>query len=408
MFHYEDAIGYACENRLCRELNDVDRYIQDIGKNQVIVDADYLEIVGKYENELKRRQKERDDQIVAIENRKNELQKKAEELTEKLTRINQKNKFIQRTVNTLKEKIALKEGEIERKKEQVEYNRNSLLAQTKILTDESTETFDAECKLLNTSRALLDCGGQLAKYIYFVRNKKDKNGMAELRKIPFSGQHTVFVYDDKDLSSNNLSEELSHFIKWFIDAVRRTNPAALLNKNFPVIDVVSGKSILSFPPYNRYVQVIADSREKSMLVDALKEWENIITSDVEDKGIRINNFDELNDVRMKNKNNLKDIAEQEDIAIADLWERPYPYNFIIFVVPRVNENGSQPSLLNDEFKSVLMNIQHYGIIPIFIVSCATWKDIKRSPDVAYLHSIQDKKVFNVYNVGKANEAKLDI
>ena len=143
-------------------------------------------------------------------------------------------------------------------------------------------------------------------------------------------------------------------------------------------------------------------------MDDLRKRENIITSDIEEKGIRIDSFDKLNDIKINNKNNLKDIAEQPDIAIADLWERPYPYNFIIFIVPNVNENGSQPSILSDEFKSVLMNIRYYGIVPVFMISDATWRDTKRSSDAAYLQDVSDKKVFYVNGVGRNNASKLDI
>lgn len=348
MFHYEEAIGYACENRLHSKIMELDAQLQNM---------------------------EIDSECIA---------------------------------DFFTDKINLLISKITKQKTQMEDTKNSLIKQTKILTDDSVDTFDAECKLLNTSGELLKCKGQLAKQIYFVRNEKDKNEMAELRKIDLNCQHMIFVYDDKDISGNNLSEELCHFIKWFIDAVRRSNPAALLNRKFPVLDVMSGKSVLSLPPYNRYIQVVEDNKGKTILVDDLRKRENIITSDIEEKGIRIDSFDKLNDIKINNKNNLKDIAEQPDIAIADLWERPYPYNFIIFIVPNVNENGSQPSILSDEFKSVLMNIRYYGIVPVFMISDATWRDTKRSSDAAYLQDVSDKKVFYVNGVGRNNASKLDI
>lgn len=403
MFHYEEAIGYACENRLHSKIMELDAQLQNME-----IDSECIAFTRECNEKLDARQRERSRQIAEIEQQKNASEEKKNTLSKKMKEKDKEILELQGVIDFFTDKINLLISKITKQKTQMEDTKNSLIKQTKILTDDSVDTFDAECKLLNTSGELLKCKGQLAKQIYFVRNEKDKNEMAELRKIDLNCQHMIFVYDDKDISGNNLSEELCHFIKWFIDAVRRSNPEALLNRKFPVLDVMSGKSVLSLPPYNRYIQVVEDNKGKTILVDDLRKRENIITSDIEEKGIRIDSFDKLNDIKINNKNNLKDIAEQPDIAIADLWERPYPYNFIIFIVPNVNENGSQPSILSDEFKSVLMNIRYYGIVPVFMISDATWRDTKRSSDAAYLQDVSDKKVFYVNGVGRNNASKLDI
>lgn len=402
MFHYEEAIGYACENRLHSKIMELDAQLQNME-----VDSECIAFTRECNEKLDARQRERSRQIAEIEQQKNASEEKKNTLSKKLKEKDKEILELQGVIDFFTDKINLLISKITKQKTQMEDTKNSLIKQTKILTDDSVDTFDAECKLLNTPGELLKCKGQLAKHIYFVRNEKDKNEMAELRKIDLRCQHTIFVYDDKDISGNNLSEELCHFIKWFIDAVRRSNPETLLRK-FPVIDVLSGISILSMPPYNRYIQVITNEDGKAKLVGALEEKENDIVSDIRKKGVRINSFDELNNIKMGNDRNIKDIAIRPNIPIDELWEKPRPYSFIIFIVPNVNEDGGKPSVLSDQIKNVLMNVKLYGIVPIFLISSNTWNNVKESADAAYLQNVKDKTVFLVKGVGRDNASKLDI
>ena len=402
MFHYEEAIGYACENRLHSKIMELDAQLQNME-----VDSECIAFTRECNEKLDARQRERSRQIAEIEQQKNASEEKKNTLSKKLKEKDTEILELQGVIDFFTDKINLLISKITKQKTQMEDTKNSLIKQTKILTDDSVDTFDAECKLLNTPGELLKCKGQLAKHIYFVRNEKDKNEMAELRKIDLRCQHTIFVYDDKDISGNNLSEELCHFIKWFIDAVRRSNPETLLRK-FPVIDVLSGISILSMPPYNRYIQVITNEDGKAKLVGALEEKENDIVSDIRKKGVRINSFDELNNIKMGNDRNIKDIAIRPNIPIDELWEKPRPYSFIIFIVPNVNEDGGKPSVLSDQIKNVLMNVKLYGIVPIFLISSNTWNNVKESADAAYLQNVKDKTVFLVKGVGRDNASKLDI
>ena len=132
----------------------------------------------------------------------------------------------------------------------------------------------------------------------------------------------------------------------------------------------------------------------------------IACPDIQKDGIRIDNIDVLNAVKMEI--NRQDIEQWPDIPIQKLWKKPFPYHVLIFIVPAIVENGSQPSVLNEELRKVLMNVEHYGIIPVFMVDSETWIDTKRSSDVAYLQNIQQKKVIKVSNVGCDNEELLDI
>lgn len=402
MFHYEEAIGYACENRLHSKIMELDAQLQNME-----IDSECIAFTRECNEKLDARQRERSRQIAEIEQQKNASEEKKNTLSKKMKEKDKEILELQGVIDFFTDKINLLISKITKQKTQMEDTKNSLIKQTKILTDDSVDTFDAECKLLNTSGELLKCKGQLAKQIYFVRNEKDKNEMAELRKIDLNCQHMIFVYDDKDISGNNLSEELCHFIKWFIDAVRRSNPETLLRK-FPVIDVLSGISILSMPPYNRYIQVITNEDGKAKLVGALEEKENDIVSDIRKKGVRINSFDELNNIKMGNDRNIKDIAIRPNIPIDELWEKPRPYSFIIFIVSNVNEDGGKPSVLSDQIKNVLMNVKLYGIVPIFLISSNTWNNVKESADAAYLQNVKDKTVFLVKGVGRDNASKLDI
>lgn len=406
MFDYHKAIGYACENRFQSLEDYINQKIKHISEEK-----EYVRMQKECGQELEKRRKEREKRLSIIREKLQMLQKEADAGRKNLFDMESRIKSLERQIGSQMKKLTDQKKNEQERMAEIAADKHYLLVQTDHILTEDSEKFEARCGEINTPLELLACKGKLSEQIYFVRHQKDQYDMAQVRKIDFKCQHTIFVYDKKDISGNNLSEELCHFIKWFTEAIRRTNPAALLYKYFTVIDVMSGQSILTMPPYNRVFDVVGSEKEKLALAETLRQKEIFVTTEMNRTDIRkesacIENVDTLNAIKMEI--NRPDIEQQPDIPIQELWEKLLPYHVLIFIVPRVVESGAQPSVLNDELKKVLMNADHYGIIPVFLVASDTWKDTKRSSDAAYLHNIQKKSVISILNVGKENEKLLDI
>ena len=406
LFDVDKAVGYTCTNRLTKEISQKEKELGSITE-----EVDYLGLEAKCEKELKLRVDERNRQVNEVRERIDALRGDIGKSKHSLDETGKTIVSLQREINQLSVKLRtqsdLKDGMLS----QIELDKTELKNQTDKIIDKNDEDFIQKCASINTCRELLACKGKLSKQIYFVRNDRDKYGMAELIEVNLKCQHTVFLYEKGDISGNNLSEELAHFIKWYTDAIRRTNPAAILSRWFYVIDVMSGQSVLTMPPFDSIISVIGDEKGKLELAEMLKQKGESVTvemgrSDIQEGGSRIDNVDMLNAVKMEI--NKQDIDQQPDMAIQDMWEKLSPYTVVIFIVPGVIDNGAQPSILNDELKKALMNIDHYGIIPVFLVDSETWEDSKRSSDVAYLRNIQNKEVFKVENAGRDNGKLLDI
>ena len=406
LFHYMEAIGFACENRFNSLYININNNIDRIQEEK-----DFLKLETNCEKELKRRGQERERQL-------NELKKKRDNLKEEVNRKNETLQSMKNKLFVIDNDISQMSKELNKEKEvekdllnQIASDKEKLLQETNNIINKDDREFDLKCNEQNTALELLRCKGQLSKQLYFVRKKKDKYQMAEVIELDLKCEHTVFVYDQNDISGNNLSEELGPFIKWIVEAVRRTNPAALLYRWFTIVDMMSGKRVLTMPPYDRFLDVIDDERGKMRLCETLQQKEISVSSamnqpDIRESGKQIDSVDDLNAIKMAI--NEPDIIQQPNMPISDLWEKPLPYNIIIFIVPNIIGSGSQPSVLNDELKRILMNVSHYGIIPVFLVSSNTWDDIKNSSDVAYLHNVQNKSIIRISHVGKNNEESLDI
>ncbi len=406
LFDVDKAVGYTCINRLTKDISQKEKELGSITE-----EIDYLGLEAKCEKELKLRVDERNRQVNEVRERIDALRGDIGKSKHSLDETGKTIVSLQREINQLSVKLRtqsdLKDGMLS----QIELDKTELKNQTDKIIDKNDEDFIQKCASINTCRELLACKGQLSRQIYFVKNDRDKYGMAELIEINLKCQHTVFLYEKSDLSGNNLSEELSHFIKWYTDAIRRTNPSAILSRWFYVIDVMSGQSVLTMPPFDSIISVIGDEKEKLELAEMLKQNGEGVTvemgrSDIQKEGIKIDNVDMLNAVKMSI--NKKYIDQQPDMEIQHMWKKLSPYTVVIFIVPEVIDNGAQPSILNDEIKKALMNTEHYGIIPVFLVDSETWEDSKRSSDVAYLRNIQNKEVFKVENAGRDNGKLLDI
>lgn len=406
LFHYMEAISFACENRFNLLLSNIDKDI-----DRVQEEKGFLKLETDCEKELKRRGQERERQLNELKKKRDNLKEEVNRKNETLQTMNNKLCAIDNDIFQMSKKLN-KEKEIEKDLlHQIASDKEKLLQETENIISKDDREFDLKCNEQNTALELLRCKGQLSKQIYFVRKKKDKYQMAEVIELDLKCEHTVFVYDQNDISGNNLSEELEPFIKWFVEAIRRTNPAALLYRWFTIVDMMSGKSVLTMPPYDRFLDVIDDERGKMRLCETLQQKEISVSSamnqpDIRESGKQIDSVDDLNAIKMEI--NEPDIMQQPNMPINDLWEKPVPYNIIIFIVPNIIGSGSQPSVLNDELKRILMNVKHYGIIPVFLVSSSTWDDIKNSSDVVYLHNVQNKSIIRISHVGKNNEESIDI
>lgn len=404
LFNMEDAIRYIHNNRLDITLSEIEKKINNI-KNE----KEYTDIDNECRKKLESRIYERESQLKKIESQLEKLNKEYNTSVESFKGIHDVLTLLTREIE--KDKASL-ENKIKLNKKltnNIADAKNKLLKYTdRIICD--GDDFEKQCEKLNTSKELLEAKGNLSKDIYFIKNYKDNYGMAIVRKLPFKCEHTVFVYNRNDIISNNLSEELSPFIQWLSDSIRRINAPKLFYK-FTVVDMVSGKSILVMPPFNKYINVISDGRGKGALSAYLSDKIRMVTDEMNRSDIRriggdVNNIISLNECKMDM--NKEDIEKEPQIPIYDLQEQVVPYNVIIFVIPFASTNGSQPSIMNEEIKQVLMNCENYGIIPIFLVDSITWSDEKNSADVAYLNSINTKSVWQIRNVGKDKKKQLDV
>lgn len=411
LFHYTDAVGYAFENRMKSAIEQKEEEISSIREED-----GYLKIDKEYQQKIKERNAERSSQIDAIKCKLETYKKGVDEYTAKHISINNMIDVKKKQLANLRKKQAEKECVINEMTSQLDAAGTYLTNQTQEIVGGTErgamadDMFDKECMMRNTSMNLLECNGQLSKQIYFVRKEKDKRGFAELKMMDISCQHTVFIYEHETTMWNNISEELCNFIKWFVEAVRRENPAALLEK-FDVIDVVSGRGILTMPPYNRFLNVVSDEKGKQILADNLKKRGEVISGEmsavhIQEWGRKVDNVDKLNAV--KAEINKPEILQEPDIPVRSLIEAFIPYKILIFIVPDVNYDGSQPSVLNEDLRRILNNTELYGIVPVFFISHNTWVDTKKSSDTVYLHALSNKIIYRVKNIGSIDEKQLDL
>lgn len=403
MFHMNEVFTRIYKNRFYAQIKEIKKDLCSIREEN-----SYLQIKGECDFKLSQRAEERKRQLNSMKRREDELEKLVKEKKHSSDNIQVKLCNLENSISNLTDQLDRGKRLEDTLFSQIASNKKYLLEETEYIMEKNDAEFDEKCSKLNTSKELLNCKGKLSNQLFFVRKAKDKYGMAEVKKMDIKCEHTVFLYDKNDLKGNNLSEELCHFIKWFMDAVRRTNPAALLYRWFTVIDILSGQSVLTMPPYDKYIKVVGDEKGKIALAKMLSSKMDSVAAammSIGTEGERIDNIDILNAKKMDI--NKADIEKHPNIAIQDLWEKLIPYHVLIFIVPEVMENGAQPSVLNDDLKKALMNSEHYGIIPVFIIAKETWENSKGSSDSAYLHNIQNKSVVTLYNVGKDKGELLD-
>lgn len=433
LFHINEAMEYACENHLKENIAQNQYEIEHIYGDEV-----YLSLERQCQKELKnlednyRKQKEKEEQSCQenIEKRKKQyeklkeednlriqyLEKRLEELKQDYEDKNNKNSILKQEVTNLKiEENNFKEilKKMQQKKTEIVENAK----QDKEYIEETTkniclthEELQYNFAKINNPTTLLECKGNLEKNLYFVRNKKDENNMAIIRKIPLECKPTVFVYKKEDIKGNNISEELGYFIEWLCDSVRRIIPAEILSR-FSVVDMVSGQSILYISPFNEYLDVVSNEADKNKIAEYLKDREMEITKqcnrqDMGNNGRIINSIDRLNQIKMEI--NQEDILKQKDIVISDFWEELVRYKIVIFIVSPKAGNIVQPSVLNDLLKQSIKNSERFGILPVFLVDDENWKDKKTNSDVAFLYEIQEKNIWKVLNIGKDSKTELDL
>lgn len=403
MFHVDEVFTCIYKNRFKSQIKETEKDL-----NKIREEESYLQIKNECELKLFQRSEKRKKQLNDIKGRERELEEQIKKKTALSNSIQANLINLGNAISDLKTQLVRDKRLEDILINKIDENKRYLLEETEFIIDKNEGEFEEKCLKLNTSKELLNCNGKLSNQLFFVRKIKDQYGMAEVKKMDIKCEHTVFLYDKDDLKGNNLSEELCNFIKWFIDAVRRTTPATLLYRWFTVIDIVSGQSVLTMPPYDKYIKVVGDEKGKLAVAKMLSnKMESVVAemSRIGTEGELIDNVDILNGKKMAI--NKTDIEQHPNIAIQELWEELIPYHILIFIVPEVIENGGQPSVLNDDLKKVLMNSEHYGIIPVFIIAKETWKNTKGSSDVAYLHNIPNKSVMTIYNVGKDKGELLD-
>mgnify|MGYP004506046123 CR=1 FL=1 len=433
LFHINEAMEYACENHLKENIAQNQYQIEYIYRDEV-----YLSFEKEHQKELnkleesyrKEQEKEKQSQRENIEKRKRKYEELKKEdslriqyLKEHLENLKQDYEIKSNENSILKQKVTNSEVQEKKvkevlmkkqqKKEEIIGNERK---EKEFIEDVikniclSHEDLKHSFEKINNPMALLECKGILERNLYFVRNKKDESDMAVIRKIPLECKPTIFVYKKECIKGNNLSEELSHFIEWLCDSVRRVIPAEILSR-FSVVDMVSGQSILYISPFNEYLDVISDEVDKNKFAEYLKNREIEITEqcnrrDIGDSKQVINSIASLNQVKMEI--NKEDILKQKNIAISDFWEQLVQYKVVIFVVSPIVGNSVQPSILNDILKQSVKNSERFGILPIFLVDDENWKDEKTNSDISFLHGIKDKNVWKVINVGKELRMELDL
>ena len=271
------------------------------------------------------------------------------------------------------------------------------------------EALKGKFKEINNTKNLVECKGNLSENLYLVRNELDENNMAIVRKAKMNCKPTVCIYEKSCIKENNLSEELSHFVQWLCDSIRRTNPAAILSR-FTLVDMTSGRSVLHILPYQEYLDVISDENGKNHLAESLKKREVEITDQCNRKDLLkeeslVDSIDTLNQIKMKI--NQEDYEQQENIPITELWEQLIPYKIVIFIISPATANSVQPSVLNDILKQSIRNSERFGVLPIFVIDNENWKDGKSNPDITFIKEIHDKNTWEILNVGKNSESRLD-
>ena len=432
LFQLDKALEYACENRIMWEISQNKESIEHISKEE-----EYLKIEEECNKEIenlsqKRKLEEEKTQQSFLENKSKKDEKRKQLTKEEDERILE----VERHLAQLKE--ALKNAENVKKELEIQLVKETDIVKKctgdleeslteervfidnakaeKIALEDTTKNIflphnelKGTFRIINNVKALLECQGNLEKNIYFVRNKKDEEGMAVVRKKPLSCKPTVCIYQKDYIKGDNLSEELSHLIQWLYDSMRRVIPSAILSK-FSVVDMVSGRSVLHISPYNEYLDVITDETSKVVLSEALKEREVQIIAQCnrQDLGREevVNSINTLNQIKMIR--NKEEIDKYGDTEISDLLEELIPYRVIIFILPANGTNSVQPSVLNENLKQSIKSSERFGVLPIFLVDNECWDNRKSNSDVDFLHEIQDKVIWNVLNVGKKAEEKLDI
>ena len=64
-------------------------------------------------------------------------------------------------------------------------------------------------------------------------------------------------------------------------------------------------------------------------------------------------------------------------------------------------------VLNDILKQSIRNSERFGVLPIFVIDNENWKDGKSNPDITFIKEIHDKNTWEILNVGKNSESRLD-
>ena len=427
LFHIEDAIRYAAENRV--------RYAEAVYKeklNAIRSESTYKDLDSQCKSELDRLTRKREAQLAELDRRSKERATQLKEQKDKISTLQtdySKTKtrldLLSQTISKCKSKLRTEEEEKNKLLKDLDELGDNLKAMTVILStlaSESDSDFNKHCDSTRTSvEALFACNGTLSKQLYFIRTMHDEFNLAVVRKVEIKGGPIIFLYDKSDLSGSNLSEELQYFIRWFARSIRSVNPASLFNNRFFVVDMVSGNGVLAMDPYKTYLTVIADEKRKNELADFLNGKIREIVSGISRTEIqkasgstrKVENLDDLNRCKMQiNRENMTlypDLFPDEEHAkLSDLTERPIEYSVAFFIVPNSISGSMRPSVLSEDLKRILMNAARYGIIPVFLVDFDTWNDSQSSEDVTYLHAIREKSLWHIRSAGSKKEKLLDI
>lgn len=442
LFNIDLAMEYACEYRINQELHTIRKAVTNIKHEQ-----DYISIENRMQDELKALENERaserfKDEQIRREN-ENIVSKKRKELEEA-----EKNRVlgVQKTMillennvekdkNTLAAQVKKATGYdycdpkfspieiIEKFVKKKEVYEKELIKKTeddKNYLSVSTEKLmkPIDFSQVDCTRSVYKTNAKLSDYIYFIKLQKDQNNMAIINKVKLNCVPIIGLYDYKELQSDNLSDELSHFIEWLCVSVRRVTARSIMDKT-TVVDTVSGNSVLKTGKFKGFLNIQDNMSGIHSLTESLIEKEKAMIkrgpslySQAEELHIT-ENLGDLGNIDDFNKATMligeEEILEDRPVEGEDgLLEKPVKYSFIIFIIPSALQKTAGKSILTEELKKCLTSCTRGGIVPIFLVDSNNWEHPEMSDDISWIRGLREKMIWKISNVGKDRRELLEI